>query len=226
MPPDAIDELEAIHHRHSQIGNEHIGDVGLQAPQRIRRRSGRADMRAGRLQDLGHEVQGICLVIDREHMNVAEISSHRLLCACGCSWMNPGKIVVDGMHDHERDFHSERGALIEAATEHVDGPTVHFDELPRNGQTQTEPAAFTSDPGVRLAESLEDMGQEFRGNPNPGVAHRDFKVGIDPLEPDLNLAVPVRELHGIRQQIPQHLLQPLRVPRDGRRVRIDDRLDA
>ena len=133
MPPDAVDELEAIHHRHSQIGDEDIGDVGLQAPQRIRRRSGRADPRAGRLQNLGDEVQCICLIIDREDVHVAQIRRCQLSCVCGGSWMNPGKVVSYGMNDHERDCHSERGPLIDAATEHVDRPAVHFDELPGDG---------------------------------------------------------------------------------------------
>ena len=84
MSPDAVDELEAIHHRHSQIGDEDIGDVGLQAPQCLRRRPRRADPRAGRLQYLGDEVQGICLVVDREHVYVAQIWSHQLPCALGC----------------------------------------------------------------------------------------------------------------------------------------------
>ena len=78
MSSDAVDELEAIDDWHSQIGDEDIRHLDVQALQRIGRRPRRADARAGRLQHLGDEAQRIRLVVDRQHVYVAQIWSHRL----------------------------------------------------------------------------------------------------------------------------------------------------
>ena len=43
---------------------------------------------------------------------------------------------------------------------------------------------------------------------------------------DLDLAAAIGELHGVRQQIPEDLLQPFRIAGDRRGLRIEDRLDA
>ena len=75
-------------------------------------------------------------------MYVAQVWSHKLLCAGACAWMNPGKIVADRVNDHQRDVHPEGRALIDAATERDDRSAVHLDELPGDGQTQTESTAL------------------------------------------------------------------------------------
>ena len=116
--------------------------------------------------------------------------------------------------------------MIDSATGRVNRSAVHLDELPGNGQTQTESTALAGDAGIRLAETLEYVRQEFRGNTNAGVADRDFQMRVHALEADLHFAAAVCELDGIRQEIPQHLLQALRIPGHGCRVWIDDRLDV
>jgi hypothetical protein len=51
-----------------------------------------------------------------------------------------------------------------------------------------------------------------------GIADRHLDVRVDPLDPDLHPAAAIGELDGVRQEIPENLLQPLRVPGD-----LDDR---
>ena len=49
---------------------------------------------------------------------------------------------------------------------------------------------------------------------------------VHPLEPDLDAAVSFGELHGVRQQIPENLLQTLWIARHRRGAEIHDRLES
>ena len=145
--------------------------------------------------------------------------------ARGRSRMDPRTSFVDGMHDHDGNLHAERGALIDTAARRFDGAAVHLRQLPGNRQAQAQSAALARDAGIRLTEPLEHVRQELGRDADAGIADRDFDVRVDALEPDLHFAAAVRELHGVRQQIPHHLLQPFRIPRNRRRRRIEHRLD-
>ena len=52
MPPDATNKLEAIHMRHSQIGDDNIRYFGIQAYQRVIRRPRRIHPGARCLQEV------------------------------------------------------------------------------------------------------------------------------------------------------------------------------
>ena len=170
--------------------------------------------------------QGVRLVIDREHVDAAQIRDSASSCARIRRGCTRGTIVAHRMDDHQRNLHAKRGALVDSAARRIDRAAVHLDELPGYRQPQAEPAAFTGDAGVRLAEPLEHMRKEFRRDADAGIADGNFHVRIDAFEADLHPAAAVRELDRIRQQIPQHLLQALRIARDGRRIRIEHGLDA
>jgi hypothetical protein len=51
-------------------------------------------------------------------------------------------------------------------------------------------------------------------------------VRVHPLQPQLDATATGRELHGVREQVPDHLLQAIRIPRHGADVRLEDRLEA
>ena len=78
---------------------------------------------------------------------------------------------------------------------------------------------------VGLAEALEDMRQEFGGQPDARVADRDFDARVDPLEAQLNLPVLRRELHRVGEQVPDDLPQPIGIAGDRAHVRIDHRVN-
>ena len=139
--------------------------------------------------------------------------------------MDAGKRLLRRMHDHERDLQSKRRALADAAAGHFDRAAMHLGQLAGNRQAQAETAPFARDPRVGLPKTLEHVRKELRRDPDTRVADAHFHVRVDPLEPHLNSAATVGELDRVRQQVPQHLLQPFRIARDGRRLRIQDRLD-
>jgi hypothetical protein len=61
---------------------------------------------------------------------------------------------------------------------------VHLDEVAHDGQPQPEAAVPTRRGVVGLAEGVEDVRQEVRINPLPGVAHLDLEMGVDAAEAD------------------------------------------
>ena len=70
-------------------------------------------------------------------------------------------------------------------------------------------------PGVGLAEALEDVRQKLGAMPMPVSLTTDFDVRVDPLQPHLHPAALGRELDGVRQEVPDDLLQPSGSPEIG-----------
>jgi len=49
--------------------------------------------------------------------------------------------------------------------------------------------------------------QELGRDADAGVGDAQLDVGVHPLQADLHLSATFREFHGVREQVPQHLLQ-------------------
>ena len=102
-------------------------------------------------------------------------------------------------------------------------PAVHLDEVLDDRQAEPEAAVRPREALVGLAEALEDVGQELgRRCPTPVSA----TVTSDRAEPtrsmpDAYAAAGRRELDGVREQVPEHLLQPLGVAVDDGRLAVD-----
>ena len=130
MPPDAIDELEAVHVRHAQIGDHDIGDFGLQASSSASA-ADRAvvDARAGRFKDLGHQRRASASSSTASTDTSRRSATGDPPSARGRSWMDPRDVLADRMNDHQRDLHPERRALIEAAAGRFDRAAVHLRQL-------------------------------------------------------------------------------------------------
>ena len=95
-----------------------------------------------------------------------------------------------------------------------DAPTHQFGQPLADGQAQPRAAVLARRAGIGLAEALEQFGQAGFAQADAGVAHR--KRQLDRLGPVFgnadahaqhHLAV-VGELHGVGQQVQQHLPQP------------------
>ena len=68
-------------------------------------------------------------------------------------------------------------------------------------------------------------GKNSGRDADAGVAHGDLHVRIHALKPNLDLAAPPRELHRIGEEIPQDLLQSLRVTGHRRGLRVEHCLE-
>src|SRR5262249_12826435 len=64
---------------------------------------------------------------------------------------------------------------------------------------------------VRLPDPLEDLGQEDGVDPLPAVGDGDASHSVPPLEVDNDVATRRRELHRVRDEVRDHLLQAHRV---------------
>ena len=97
--------------------------------------------------------------------------------------------------------------------------------MPRNRKAEPQPAAGPADAAILLPEAFEDVRQELRRDADARVAHRDLHVGVRSLEPHLDLAASIGELHGVRAQIPHDLPESLRIARNGAGILIEHGLD-
>jgi len=101
-------------------------------------------------------------------------------------------------------------------------------DLPADGEAQPRAAVLPARPGVGLLERLEDhlqlvvgdadarVGDRERQHPAGAAEHRVVggPAAGGGLDPHQHLAL-FGELERVRQQVPQDLLEPLRVGRDG-----------
>ena len=59
---------------------------------------------------------------------------------------------------------------------------MQLDQLLSDGKTQSEPAVAAGRRAVLLGEAIEDVRQVLCRNADPGVAHTELQVGVDPLQ--------------------------------------------
>ena len=131
------------------------------------------------------------------------------------------RVVVD---DHQRQLDADGRAAVLARARRFDPAAMRFDEMAADRQPEAEPAVRPRERAVGLAEALEEVGQELRRDAFPGVADADLDLRVDALQPHLDAAAAGRELDRVRQQVPDHLLQPLRIARHRHAGLIDRRL--
>jgi len=101
---------------------------------------------------------------------------------------------------------------------------MQLDQVPRNRQTQADPAVGALDAPVGLPKRLEDMREKTGIDPPAGIAHRDFHGRLELAQHDVDAPPFGRKLHGVADQVPHDLLQSARVARDGPLLAFDDAL--
>src|SRR5262245_29997560 len=93
--------------------------------------------------------------------------------------------------------------------------------MARYRQPQTEAASGPSRAALELAEAVEDIREKRRFDPLTGVDHGDHDMRAMAFETDRDLSSSGREFDGVRQKVPDDLLQTVGVPRHEPRRRID-----
>src|SRR5512134_1480384 len=86
--------------------------------------------------------------------------------------------------------------------------------MAHQSQAEAEPGMRAGARAVPLMEALEEMGQLLLGDSLSGVADDDLDMRIGTLQMDLHSTALRREFHGVDQEVPDHLLQPVRVAGD------------
>src|SRR5262249_20541256 len=98
-------------------------------------------------------------------------------------------------------------ATTHTRTYNCDEAAVHLDDVARDGQAETQAAIPARVRAVSLAEPLEDVRQEERLDADAGIADRDLDLVSGAPQPRLDAPAFVCELDGVREQIPDGLLQ-------------------
>jgi hypothetical protein len=96
-----------------------------------------------------------------------------------------------------------------AFTLDLDAPAVQLDEVAHDRQSESKSAVTPRRRAVGLTEALEHVRQELRLDPEAGVGHAQLQMRGGTRERDADPAVGRRELHGVGEQIPDHLLQAI-----------------
>ena len=110
----------------------------------------------------------------------------------------------------------------------VDGhlAAVHLDQMLDDRQAEPEAAVGAGEALVGLPEALEHVGQELAaGCPTPVSVMVTRICESTRVERDVDAPARRRELDGVRQQVPEHLLQPLGVAVHARRPVVDVELE-
>src|SRR5262249_16802602 len=106
------------------------------------------------------------------------------------------------MRDRDRQLDGERGALALARTLRCHPTAVQLDEMAHKSQPEAEPGMRAGARAVGLMETLEEMRQLLLADSLSGVTDDDLKVGIDPLQKNLNGTALRRKLHRVDKQVP------------------------
>jgi len=107
-------------------------------------------------------------------------------------------------------------------------PALSARTEPPCSSTRCRTTASPSRRAVRLPEAFEQPGQKIGPDPGAGVADAEVQVLPGVCQPHLHPAAARRELDRVREQVPHHLLEPIRVARDepGLRVEVDVQREA
>src|SRR5262245_40816713 len=83
--------------------------------------------------------------------------------------------------------------------------------MPDDREPEAKPAMRARGGSMGLPELVEYVGKEFGLDSNSSIADADFRIARGFDEFYSNAPGIRRKLHRIRQQVPNHLLQPVRI---------------
>src|SRR5262245_31738717 len=98
---------------------------------------------------------------------------------------------------------------------------MQFDEIPDDGEAESEAAVLAGEPAVGLPETLEQVRHKFRVDPLPVVLHYELGELVASFRREPHVTAACGELHGVRQQVPHDLLETIRIPGNDRKVWLD-----
>src|SRR5207247_2379650 len=110
------------------------------------------------------------------------------------------------------------------------GTTVQLDEMAHDREAEAEAAVATRARALRLAKAIEDVRQELRTDAGARVRHDDACLARPGFEHHVDATARWRELDRVRQEVPDDLLEAVRIDRGGhgrsRQARIEHDLLA
>jgi hypothetical protein len=108
--------------------------------------------------------------------------------------------------------YSEGAAKTSTSALYFDRACMKTDEMPRNGQTQAQPAKLAPDGWISLFERREKRALPFDFNSDPVIGNLELKpTAIVIARADIDLSPGWCEFHGIVNQVPENLVDAYRI---------------
>ena len=133
-----------------------------------------------------------------------------------------GDREVRGAH-RQRD--REEGAPARALALGLHLAAVEVDQVLDERQAQAEPPVGPLEAGVGLPEALEDVGEELGGDALAVVADLEHDRGAHAGHAHPDVPAAGGELDGVAEQVPHHLLEPVRIADHADRLGLEPGLD-
>jgi hypothetical protein len=95
---------------------------------------------------------------------------------------------------------------------------VELDDVLHERQTKTKAPVKAGRRAVFLPECFEDVGQDVRADAGARISDDQVHIQTGPHQRDVDMSARRGELHGIRKQIPNDLMQPIRRSLNGQHV--------
>src|SRR5262249_61420544 len=139
--------------------------------------------------------------------------------SCGRRGLRGEKRLYWRGGDWESD--SEGGPAPRAGAAGGALPAVQLDQVAHNRQSQSQTALLSRGRALGLTETVKDVREKIRTDALTGVAHGDFDLRLALSQLHLHAPASRCELDRVREQVPDDLLQALRVGEDLYNLRIE-----
>src|SRR5690348_4811231 len=99
----------------------------------------------------------------------------------------------------------------------VDRPAMYFDEVSRDREAQSEPAMLACGRTISLPKSIKHVRQKLFADALASIRNTNLNRAANARNLHPNTPATRSKLHRVRQQIPNHLLEPVAIARNHRR---------
>src|ERR1700751_5633541 len=103
---------------------------------------------------------------------------------------------------------------------------MHLDQALDDREPESQTAVTAGGRWVGLPESIEDERQEIGTNTDACIFYADLDVRVHPFQNYGDPAAARGKFHGVGEDIPQNLLQPIRIASHQTNLRIQQRTDT
>src|SRR6185369_12047819 len=111
----------------------------------------------------------------------------------------------------ERKIYCENCARPESIALGTNRSAVQLDQMPGDSESQTETALLSGNRTLRLPEAIEHVWEKFRRDSITSIADCQSRCRFHTGQIDTHAAISGRELNCVREQIPDHLSQTVRI---------------
>src|SRR5579883_3326748 len=94
----------------------------------------------------------------------------------------------------------------------MNSAAVRLNQMPDDRESQAKTSMHSRAGRIRLPELVKDVREKLRLNPDTAVDDTHFGMPVAFKKFDVDFSVLWRELDGVGEKIPEHLLQSIRVP--------------